>query len=203
MRDSLEEHMLSFIMGGAMMEPDVREQTNRIGFCGRHSSMMLARKNRLALALMLESRLKAIEGAAASRAGLQPRGGKHDRNENVAEDCYICDRVNSALDGLITTFLKLWKKESEFRANVEAQPIICLPHYTLLLSRARAALDKKEVPIFEAAITSVLQGGLQALETDVSGFCKMFDYHNIGAEWGTKKDAPERAIAFLTGYKRQ
>ena len=203
MRDKLEEHMLDFIMGGAMMEPDVRTQTNRTGFCGRHSLMMLDRKNRLALALILESRLKSVDDVIASKKNPLFKNEKHHKCEDTAEDCYICRRVNSALDALMTTFFELWKNEPEFRANVKSQPIICLPHYIMLLNRAKTSLDKKSYTPFETAVTMVLQGGLRALEEDISGFCRMFDYRNIGAEWGTKKDAPERAIAFLTGFKRQ
>jgi hypothetical protein len=31
----------------------------------------------------------------------------------------------------------------------------------------------------------------------------MFDYHNAGAEWGTKRDAIERAISFETGRRKK
>ena len=38
MRDMLEERVLEYIMGAAMMEPDVRIETNRQGFCKDHCS---------------------------------------------------------------------------------------------------------------------------------------------------------------------
>lgn len=202
MHDTLEDRMLSFILGDAMMEPDVRIETNRQGFCGRHSLMMLERRNRLALALMLESRLKTVEEAARRAAGGRPVK-KRGSAAPQAESCYVCGKTDAALDGLITTFFHLWKKEEEFRENVKAQPLVCLPHYLLLLDRAGSALDKKEYPVFGAALTDVLLRGLLPLEEDVTGFCRMFDYRNNGAEWGTKKDAPERAVAFLTGLKKQ
>ena len=36
MRDTVEKHLLEYILGDAMMEPDVRILTNQKGFCARH-----------------------------------------------------------------------------------------------------------------------------------------------------------------------
>ena len=198
MHDTLENHMLDFIMGAAMMEPDVRTETNRSGFCGAHSLMMLGRKNRLGLALILESRLKSVEQEILAKKAAPNKKGMAQKGET----CYVCARVDTALDALLTTFFKLWVKEPEFRENVAKQPIICLPHYTMLLSKAQAALDKKSFAGFQAVLSDVMRRGLLPLEEELSGFCRMFDYHNIGADWGNKKDAPERAVTFLTGYKK-
>ena len=58
MRNMLENRMAEYITGAAMMEPEVRKVTNKKGFCLRHYKMILSRKNRLSVALMLESHLK-------------------------------------------------------------------------------------------------------------------------------------------------
>ena len=49
MRRLLENRCVEYIMGAAMMEPDVRIETNRYGFCQEHFSVMLKQKNRLSL----------------------------------------------------------------------------------------------------------------------------------------------------------
>ncbi len=36
MRNTVEQHICEYIMGAAMMEPDVREETNALGFCHTH-----------------------------------------------------------------------------------------------------------------------------------------------------------------------
>ena len=41
MRDILEKRTVEYIMGAAMMEPDVRIETNRQGFCRTHFEQML------------------------------------------------------------------------------------------------------------------------------------------------------------------
>lgn len=50
-----------------MMEPDIRQRTNAEGFCATHYHMMFERKNRLGLALILESHLEEVrKGQAGS-----------------------------------------------------------------------------------------------------------------------------------------
>ena len=60
MRNTLEQRCIEYIMGAAMMEPDVRIETNRLGFCKEHLGMMLAQRNRLSLALTLQTHLDEI-----------------------------------------------------------------------------------------------------------------------------------------------
>ena len=36
----LENDEIEIILGASMMEPDIRIQTNRLGFCGRHFDIM-------------------------------------------------------------------------------------------------------------------------------------------------------------------
>ena len=71
LRDILEQRCLEYIMGAAMMEPDIRVETNRLGFCKDHYFMMLGRKNRLSIALMLQSHLDGLLGEVA-KAGKIP-----------------------------------------------------------------------------------------------------------------------------------
>ena len=61
MRDMLEQRTVDYIMGAAMMEPDVRIETNRQGFCKTHFEQMRACKNRLSLALMLQTHLQSLQ----------------------------------------------------------------------------------------------------------------------------------------------
>ena len=42
LRDTLEQRTVEYIMGAAMMEPDVRMETNKLGFCKTHFEQMRA-----------------------------------------------------------------------------------------------------------------------------------------------------------------
>ena len=60
--NKLENDELELILGASMMEPDVRIKTNKEGFCKTHYDMMFVRKNRLGMALTLESHLDELAG---------------------------------------------------------------------------------------------------------------------------------------------
>ncbi len=61
LRTQLENQSLEYIMGAAMMEPNIRIVTNRLGFCRTHFRRMLGMGNRLSLALILESHLQYVQ----------------------------------------------------------------------------------------------------------------------------------------------
>ena len=61
LRDTLEQRVVEYITGAAMMEPDIRIQTNKQGFCHHHFEQMLKQRNRLSVALMLESHLNELD----------------------------------------------------------------------------------------------------------------------------------------------
>ena len=58
MKQTVEQHLITYILGDAMMEPDVRIETNKVGFCPEHYNKMMATRGRLQLALMLETHIK-------------------------------------------------------------------------------------------------------------------------------------------------
>ena len=62
MRNTVEQHISEYIMGAAMMEPDVRMETNRLGFCHTHFNSLLKQNNRLSLGLMLNTYLGTLRG---------------------------------------------------------------------------------------------------------------------------------------------
>ena len=62
LRNTLEDRVVEYITGAAMMEPDVRIETNKQGFCIDHYRMMLKKRNRLGVALGGE-RVNWLEGA--------------------------------------------------------------------------------------------------------------------------------------------
>ena len=61
MRAIAEKRVIDYIMGAAMMEPDVRLNTNELGFCRDHFDQMTKAGNRLSLALILDSHLQEID----------------------------------------------------------------------------------------------------------------------------------------------
>ena len=207
MRDILEERCVEYILGAAMMEPDIRMETNRLGFCKRHFDRMLERKNRLSLALLLESHLAQINRTVFSGSG-EPRMGmdKKDRSkkaEKVVESCYVCEKVDSVMENMMDSIFHMYRQSSDFRALFSQQEALCLPHYRILCDIARSKLQKRELSEFLSLANRLAGGYCRALENDVRHFTKMFDYRNSGpeADWGNSKDSIERAVWFLTSRR--
>lgn len=201
LRNTLEERVVEYITGAAMMEPDVRMETNRQGFCHAHYRQMLGRRNRLSVALMLESHLADLDkqvfnglpliGKSAARQG-QSAG-------RAADSCFVCGQVDATMHKMLATVCRMWEQQRDFRELFAAQESLCLPHFSLL-TEASACMDKKRQPDFAKEAAALCRKYLSSLREDVSRFCKMYDYRHTGddADWGNSRDAIERAVWWLT-----
>ena len=202
----LEEDELSLILGGSMMEPDVRIRTNELGFCGTHFDKLFTRKNRLGLALILESHLAEVKERMAAKGLSSLLGSRAAKVQEVtgklADTCYICERIEHNLSGMLATVVLLYEEDFAFRKKVAAQPYFCLSHLHRLLTVGKANLPKKLYPDFAKAVEEPVDRYLETLMGDVSWFCKKFDYRYGEEPWYNSKDAVERAIAFLSGAER-
>jgi hypothetical protein len=196
--NKLENDELELILGASMMEPDVRIQTNKEGFCRTHYDMMFERKNRLGMALTLESHLAELKKEIREKGLILSAGQKPMKRIGKLEDtCYVCRRIEFNFEHMIETAVLLWEQDEEFRAKLKAQPYFCLPHYRRLLAEGSIRLSKKQFPEFEKICAGIVNGYMEKLEGDVSWFCKKFDYRYDEEPWYDSKDAVERAIRFL------
>ncbi len=197
----LEHNELDAILGPAMMEPDIRIQTNKEGFCHTHYHKMLGGKNRLALALMLESHLEDLRSALKDGMAdvlFKGKGTTPVKHLSALEgSCYVCRRIEDSLSRMIHTFLFLWQDDPAFRDKVARLPHFCLPHYRRLLEAGKQKLSKKDFVQFYDVISFIELQYLETLTGDVSWFCKKFDYRYGDEPWYNAKDSIERTIATL------
>jgi hypothetical protein len=194
----LEADELDLILGASMMEPDIRIKTNKSGFCRLHYDLMFTRKNRLGMALTLESHLDELsreikDGGLGGGQGNKPMR----RIGELEESCYVCARIENNFEKMVDTAVYLWETDEEFAPKVKAQPYFCLPHYRKLLHYGQRRLGKKKNPEFAKALATVVENYMAELQKDVSWFCKKFDYRYQEEPWYNSKDAVERAFKFL------
>lgn len=202
MRDLLEKRVAEYITGAAMMEPDVRIETNKLGFCIDHYRLILKQRNRLGVALMLESHLAELEkdvfrsvpliGANAAKQGKTAA--------TRTSTCFLCQQVDWAMERMLATTCRLWERERDFRHLFAEQELLCLPHFALLTETAEKVISKKERGDFNKSAAALAKRYGETLHEDVAHFCKMFDYRNNSedADWGNSRDSIERAVWFLT-----
>lgn len=201
LRETLEERALEYIMGAAMMEPDVRMQTNEQGFCASHFSKMFGRKNRLSLALLLESRLAWVDEhpPAKPRRGLF--GAKAE--QPPAKSCYVCARIDASFEEMLETVCRMWARDTAFRALFAEQECFCHPHSLRMAAKAAEVLGAKDAQAFAGALDAIDRAYLARLREDVSAYCRLYDYQSGSdrGENGRIRDAVSRAIWYLTSTK--
>ncbi len=196
--DKLEEDELTLILGASMMQPDVRIKTNEKGFCGRHFGMLVTRKNRLGLALILESHLEELKkdmglGGMLSR---DKTAAPRKRIKELEDTCYICERIENNFEAMISTAAILYEREEAFRKKFDGTKCLCLSHYSRMLEET-THMHKPYSTQMAASAAKIVEEYLAKLKNDVSWFCKKFDYLYENEPWYDSKDAIERAIAFL------
>ena len=196
--NKLENDELELILGASMMEPDVRIKTNKKGFCRTHYDMMFVRKNRLGMALTLESHLEELtcelrDGGIGGGMGNKPI----KRISELEDSCYVCERIAFNFEHMVETAVLLWNTDEDFPAKLKAQPYFCLPHYRMFLQYAQKRLPKKRMQEFAKQVEATEESYIEELSGDVSWFCKKFDYRYNEEPWYNSKDSVERAIKFL------
>lgn len=204
MRDMLEKNYVEYITGAAMMEPDVRIETNEKGFCHHHFEMMVQNGKRLQNALILESHLeKIINDYFPEKAKSKPDKKSLAGLASMEESCFVCDKIAWGMRHMFESIFKSYETDAEFKKLFNEQEYICLPHYRELMTQAisKNGIASKHLSDFNADASLLVRRYLTELKADVSHFCAMFDYRNRGGDWGNSRDSVERAVAFLSSRK--
>lgn len=191
--DMLEKNEIETITGAAMMEPSVRIETNRLGFCHEHFNKMITHGKRLPVALILQSHLEEIR--------VRINSSRPDATEkylsNLENSCYVCSRLEDKMKSVYSNIVYLWKTDEEFKKIFSEQPRFCLPHYKALLLASKE-LGRKDRISFCEALGDVTEHSLKELSGDIDWFCKKFDYRFAKEDWKNSKDAIERTVEALT-----
>ena len=196
----LQSDELDIILGASMMEPDIRIKTNEQGFCLSHYNMMLGKKRMLGMGLMLESHLNEVKKRLAGPTVLgNKRAAAIASLGELEGTCYVCSRIDKNLTAMIATAVYLWESQLDFRKKFSSAPYFCLPHYRAMVDYASKKLPKKVFAEFYDAAYKVEENYINTLSSDVSWFCKKFDYLYNDEPWYNSKDSVPRAVKFLSG----
>lgn len=199
--DILEERSVSYTVGAAMMEPDVRQETNKLGFCHKHYEKMLGERRRLGVALILESHLDELLKTEFSGVGALL--GK-SRNAKKAPTCFICRKIEHNMEQFTANICRLYGVEKDFKKLYGEQEYLCLPHYHTLVN-CSDKVAKREKGDFLKVSSALAKNKLQKLKENVTLFCGTYNYQSEpGSETELKtRDSVEKAIEWLTGEKTE
>ena len=187
---SIEQDLLDFVLGSGSfyMEADIREQTDKAGFCRYHFQKMFDYGNTLGNAWILKTHYqRMIREMQQEFASFRP--GKS----------YICSQYKDTYERYLDTFFYLWKNDESFRNKIINGKGFCLPHFGDLCEAADRKLSDKEKQEFYDCLLPVMEANMQRISEDVSWLVEKFDYRNKDADWKNSKDAIQRGMQKLKG----
>lgn len=215
-----EQHAISFILGSAYMEDDIREKTDATGFCRHHFKMMYDYGNRLGNALILSTHIRKLnQELTAEMKNFTPGKSsllKRIKRTNVPDSsntqtalgawiheketsCYVCDHFKQIYGRYLDTFFDLYKKNDEFRSLFENSKGFCLPHFADLIETAEVKLNDAQKQDFYPKAFTLMQENMERLQKEVSWFVEKNDYRNKDKDWGSSADSIQRGMQKCAG----
>ena len=117
----------------------------------------------------------------------------------LEDSCYVCARINKNLTAMISTAVYLFESDYSFKERFKKAPYFCIPHYRRMIDYASKKMPKRIFPDFYNAAHGIEEKYITELRSDVSWFCKKFDYRYDEEPWYNSKDSVARTEKFLSG----
>ena len=212
MEHKLEKDAIDYTLGPSYMEDDIRMETNKTGFCGKHYQMMFKEKNRLGLGLMMHTHLQKVT-ADVEKMGKNIKPGKKslfsktdkpaseelcNYLNSITNSCFVCNRISASMERYIDTFFFMWTKMPDIKNSVKNCKGFCLHHFSLLLEMGEKKLSQKDYQELLDIIIPIQIENLKRVTDEVEWFTDKFDYRHKDEPWGNSKDAVQRGITKLS-----
>lgn len=213
----VEQDLIDFVLGSgsSYMESDVREATDKAGFCRAHFKKMFDYGNTLGNGWILKTHYVQINKEmkeqfkkfVPSKSGFMGMRKKTAEKVNPVSmwvqekeaSCYICKRFADTYDRYMDTFFFMYKKDEDFRKRILNSKGFCLHHFGDLCENAESRLNDKEKKEFYASLFDLMEKNMERLKEDVSWLVEKFDYRNKDADWKNSRDAIQRGMQKLKG----
>lgn len=213
----IEQDLLDFVLGSgsSYMESDIREQTDKAGFCRAHFKKMFDYGNTLGNGWILKTHYKKMIGEmrqqikaySPGKISLKDKFKKAGESANPIgrwtaekeESCYICNYFKDHYDRYLDTFFMMYQRDSDFRSKIDNGKGFCLPHFGDLCEASDTKLNDRDRQEFYNRISNLMLENMDRLYEDVAWLIEKFDYRNKDADWKTSKDAIQRGMQKLKG----
>ncbi len=215
----LEQDTISFTLGSSYMEDDIRAETDKTGFCRKHTKMMYDYGNYLGNAWILKTRMKylrdhfretAEKGRTPSEAQPKARGGilglikpgsakTGTFGTGRQEECYVCKKLEETYGRIMNTFVYLLKTEPEFLDLLEKSKGFCLPHFYDVLNACMENMKEEKRETVKRVLIDMMERELARIQEDIDWFVEKYDYKNEDADWKNSRDAVPRTMQKITG----
>lgn len=213
----IEQDLLDFILGSgsSYMQSNIRDLTDKFGFCREHYKKMYQYGNALGNSLILKTHIYAMQQELSqkcktfkpSKVSLKEKLKKTMTTQNPIglwtkekkNSCYICSSYEETHARYIDTFFIMYQTDPQFQNLVANSKGFCLPHFGELCEAASTKLKFAEQELFYPILFALMEDNMSRIHEDVSWFIEKFDYKNKEAEWKNSKDSIQRCMQKLSG----
>ncbi len=214
---NVEQDLIDFVLGSSAsyMEADIRDQTDRAGFCRAHFQKMYNYGNTLGNAWILKTHYRRMIGEMQKtfddfkpgKSSLKDKLHRTPGSGNSIsawirkkeESCYICSQFRETYNRYLDTFFYLWKQEPDFREKIQNGKGFCLTHFGDLCDAAQTQLSDREKEGFYETLLPLMEKNMKRVAEDVAWMVEKFDYKNKDADWKNSRDAIQRGMQKLKG----
>lgn len=210
-----EQRAIKYVLGpgASYMEPDVRLETDRAGFCGSHFKKMYDYGNALGNALIMQTYFVSMfeemtyemdRFQKPGKRGLFAKKGTQEDSDLVLwarkkqGSCYLCNKLDYNMQRYYSTFFYL-SRDGQFRKKVEASKGFCLRHFLCLMEKAQAELPNDQIDWFYDTVFLLMKENMARVKGDLDWFIEKYDYRNAKADWKNSRDAVSRTMQKLQG----
>ncbi len=210
----LEQEAIEFVLGSSYMESDMRDKTDRAGFCRCHTKAMFDYGNNLGNAWIFKTRLtwmrqqlkKQMDGFSPQPAALFGKRKKDGEECSLTgwirqeeTHCYVCRRVKETYDRVLDTFIYQIKHEKEFLDLVMKSKGFCIHHFGDLVQVCDRELGKKEKEQVFPLLFQQMDRELVRVQEDIDWLIEKYDYQNQDKDWKNSQDAVQRTMQKIIG----
>ena len=213
----VEQDLLDFVLGSgsSYMESDVREATDKAGFCREHFKKMFDYGNTLGNGWILKThyiqinkemkeQFKKFVPSRSGFMGMRKKGAEQENSVSAwvkekEHSCYICKRFADTYDRYMDTFFFMYKKDGEMTEMLKNSKGLCLHHFGDLCAEADNQLNDKQKDTLFPLLFQLMSENMKRVGEDVAWLVEKFDYRNKDADWKNSKDAIQRGMQKLWG----
>ena len=196
LEEDAEKTYLRSFQHSRVMEPNVRVQTNRQGFCPGHFRKLYDGENKLGLGLVVHTHLQSLRRIVEAELDslVKSAGGRNGRDRAAAEaaalakrngSCFICGLLDADVQRYVVTILYLWSKDPEFPPVFRASRGFCIPHFARVLDQASTAMRADRFERWLADAVPLMKASLESLDGDLRAFTQL---HQAAAGPGTDRE---------------
>jgi hypothetical protein len=208
LQHAAERTYLRSFQHSRVMEPNVRVQTNRQGFCPSHFRALYDGENKLGLGLVVHTHLlqRVPEIGRAVDEIVKSAAGRHgtDRaaagaGELLRDTCFICSLLRADCERYAVTILYLWNRDPDFLPAFRASRGFCVPHFVMMIQRASRSMKTDRFRRWLEDAVPLMKESLESLTGDLQAFTQLHQAGNPGPGTDRERSALGRTLQKLVG----